>query len=279
MPLTLPSGKRLAVNIGVDFDAQTAFSGHMDHLSPAILARGDYDVYVGTPRLLGIFKKHRIPTTWCTPSHTIITFPERIKQIVDEGHEIAAHGLYHESVPSLSESEERRLMDVQLSHHEQVVGHRPRGYRSPAWDFSDATMTILEEYGFEWDSSLMGRDFQPYRPVPVTVHKEIPNEFGTPAKFLELPVSWHLDDYPAIDHVPGVLAGLMATDGIFARWRDNFDYALENEPNGCFILTVHGMVTGRAHAIMMLDRFIEYMKEQDGVWFATLSEISDAWTD
>jgi peptidoglycan/xylan/chitin deacetylase (PgdA/CDA1 family) len=279
MPLNLPDGKRLAVNIGVDFDAQTAFSGHMDHLSPAILSRGDFDVEVGTPRLLRLFEKYQIPSTWCVPGHTLITFPDRIREIVDAGHEIAAHGAYHENIPSLAEAEERRLMDLQISQHEKIVGDRPYGYRSPAWDFSDVTMSILDEYEFRWDSSLMGRDFEPYRPRPVTVHREQPNEFGAPTKFLELPVSWHLDDFPAIDHVPGVLAGLMSTDGIFARWRDNFDYAYNNEPNGCFILTVHGLVTGRAHAIMMLERLIQHISDQDGVWFATLDEIHAAWTD
>jgi peptidoglycan/xylan/chitin deacetylase (PgdA/CDA1 family) len=122
MPLNLPAGKRLAVSIGVDFDAQCAFSGHLEKLSPAILSRGDFDVEVGTPRLLRLFQKHEIPTTWCTPGHTMITFPDSIRAVIDQGHEIAAHGAYHESVPSLGESEERRLMDLQLSQHEQIVG-------------------------------------------------------------------------------------------------------------------------------------------------------------
>ena len=99
MPLNLPAGKRLAVNIGVDFDAQCAFSGHLEKLSPAILSRGDFDVEVGTPRLLRLFAKYEIPTTWCTPGHTMITFPDSIKAVIDQGHEIAAHGAYHESVP------------------------------------------------------------------------------------------------------------------------------------------------------------------------------------
>jgi peptidoglycan-N-acetylglucosamine deacetylase len=119
MPLRLPAGKRLAVNIGVDFDAMCAFSGHMTTLSPSILSRGEFDADVGTPRLLRLFAKHGIPTTWCTPGHTLITFPDRIRQVIDSGHEIAAHGAYHE------------------------------------W-----TLGILEEHGFEWDSSLMGRDFE-----------------------------------------------------------------------------------------------------------------------
>ena len=279
MPLNLPDGKRLAVNIGVDFDAQCAFSGHFPKLSPALLSRGDFDVEVGTPRLLKLFRKYEIPTTWCTPGHTLITFPDSIKAVIDNGNEIAAHGAYHESVPSLGEAEERRLMEVQLGQHEKIVGKRPRGYRSPAWDFSDATLTILEEAGFDWDSSLMGRDFQPYRPRNVVVHNEEPNEFGPPSPVLELPVSWFMDDFPALDHVPGALSGLMSTESVFARWRDTFDYAYENEPGGVVIHTVHGLVSGRAHAIMLLERFIQHMKQYDDVWFATLSDIHDRWTD
>ncbi|WEB45455.1 polysaccharide deacetylase [Streptomyces yunnanensis] len=279
MPLNLPEGKRLAVNIGVDFDAQCAPNGDTSKLSPAFLSRGDFDVEVGAPRLLALFGKYQIPTTWCTPGHTLITFPDSIRSVLDHGHEIAAHGAYHESVPSLTEREERRLMELQLSQHEKIVGQRPRGYRSPAWDFSDSTLGILEEFGFAWDSSLMGRDFIPYRPRPVVVHREEPHEFGPPSSVLELPVSWYMDDVPALDHVPGMLAGLMSTEGVFARWRDTFDYAYENEPGGVVTLTVHGLVSGRAHAITMLERFIRHTRQHDDVWFATLSEIHDRWSD
>ena len=187
MPLHLPQGKRVAVNIGVDFDAQCAFSGHLPKLSPAILSRGEFDVEVGTPRLLRLLAKHEIASTWCTPGHTLITFPDSVRRVLDHGHEIAAHGAYHESVPSLGEEEERRLMDLQLSQHEKILNQRPRGYRSPAWDFSDATLGILEDYEFDWDSSLMGRDFHPYRPRDVIDHREEPNEFGPPSSVLELP--------------------------------------------------------------------------------------------
>ena len=45
---------------------------------------------------------------------------------------------YHENIAKLS-SEERRLMERQLEQHEQVVGQRPRGYRSPAWEFTGVT--------------------------------------------------------------------------------------------------------------------------------------------
>ena len=56
-------------------------------------------------------------------------------------------------------------MVLQVAEHERLSA-AGRGYRSPAWDFSDATLGLLEEFGFLWDSSLMGRDFEVYRPRP-----------------------------------------------------------------------------------------------------------------
>ncbi|MCX4681293.1 hypothetical protein OG413_39545 [Streptomyces sp. NBC_01433] len=38
-------------------------------------------------------------------------------------------------------------------------------------------------------------------------------------------------------------------------------------------------VSGRAHAIMMLERFIRHIRQHDDVWFATLGEIHDRWSD
>jgi peptidoglycan/xylan/chitin deacetylase (PgdA/CDA1 family) len=279
VPVQLPEGKRLAVCLSPDFDAQSVWLGTFRSRSQTNFSRGEFGAVVGAPRLLAVFRRFGITTTWCVPTHTMRTFPEALAAVVEDGHEIAAHGVYHEYIPALEREEERRLLELQVSLHESILGRRPRGYRSPALDITDHTLDLLAEFGFEWDSSLMGRDFEPYRPRQVTVHREEPNEFGPPSPVLELPVSWFMDDFPALDHVPGVLAGLMSTDDTFARWRDNFDYAYENHPGGILTHTVHGLVSGRAHAIMMLERFIAAMKQHDDVWFATLSDIHDCWSD
>jgi peptidoglycan/xylan/chitin deacetylase (PgdA/CDA1 family) len=207
------------------------------------------------------------------------TFPRAFASIIEAGHEIAAHGCFHEAVPKLDNHDERRLMARQIEQHIANVGVRPRGYRSPAWDFTDETMALLEEFGFEWDSSLMGRDFEPYRPRPVEVRWEEGSVFGPPSSLLEIPVSWYLDDWPAVEFVPGVSAGLGDTTTILNRWRDHFDYAYANVPNPVYVLTVHPQTIGRAHHIMMFEKLIEHMSAHEGVWFATLSEIYDCWVD
>ena len=170
-------------------------------------------------------------------------------------------------------------MALQISDHERIVGKRPTGYRSPSWDFSDATLGLLEEFGFVWDSSLMGRDFQAYRPRPVvTVDREHGNEFGPPSPVIEIPVSWFLDDFPALENLPrGSQMG--STETLFARWKDHFDFAYERVPGGVFTLTVHPQTIGRAHAFLMFERFLDYVFGHEGVWATTLSEIAGAWRD
>lgn len=60
------------------------------------------------PRILALLNRYQVKATFRTPTHTMVTFPERFRSIVDAGHEIAAHGCYHESVPSLDAREHLR---------------------------------------------------------------------------------------------------------------------------------------------------------------------------
>ncbi len=279
MTLRLPQGKRLAVSITVDFDAHSLWMGTFGKTSPSYLSRGEFGAEVGVPRLLRLCERRRITTTWCTPSHTLLTFPDRARQIADAGHEIAAHGCYHERIPELSEPEERRLLALQLRHHEKVLGARPHGYRSPAWDFSDSTLGLLEEFGFGWDSSLMGRDFEAYRPRPVVaLDYENGNQFGPPSSVLEIPVSWHLDDFPTLDMSPRG-GGLGSPDVVLARWMDHFDFGHTHVPGGVMTVTVHPQTIARAPNLMMFEKLLDHLSDHDDVWFATLSEVAATWHD
>lgn len=279
MPLTLPDGAKTAVAITFDFDAHSSWMGTMGLTSPSALSRGTFGAEVGVPRLIDLVDRFDIPATWFTPGHDLVTWPSQIESIMKRGDEIAAHGCYHEVITDLSPDRERELMELQLTQHVDVVGKRPRGYRSPAWDFSEVTMDLLEEYGFEWDSSLMGRDFELYRPRTVDVHYESANVFGDKWSLAEIPVSWYLDDWPSVEYVKGSSAGLGDHHVMARRWSDLFDYAHERVANAVYVLTMHPQTIGRGHHLMVLERLLQKMSDAQGVWFATMSQIFDAWTD
>lgn len=275
MTAFLPHDARFAVVLSPDFDAQSVWTGTFRSASQTNLSRGEYGAEVGAPRLLETLRRYGIRTTWCVPTHTMQTFPEAVAAVIEDGHEIAAHGVYHEYVPKLEPSEERRLLELQLELHESLLGTRPRGYRSPALDVTRDTLRLLDEFGFEWDSSLMGRDFQPYHPRSVSqIHQERANVFSVPAKLWEFPVSWALDDFPELESIKGS-ALMQSNETVLRRWIDSFDFGYERCPGGVMTLTLHPQTIGRPHNLVMLEAFIEHVLNRAGVVFPTLSWLVD----
>jgi len=49
---------------------------------------------------------------------------------------MACHGNVHETLDTLDEAAERRILKEQLDIYEQHLGIRPTGYRSPSWSLN-----------------------------------------------------------------------------------------------------------------------------------------------
>jgi peptidoglycan/xylan/chitin deacetylase (PgdA/CDA1 family) len=262
--VVMPEGKRLAVCLSPDFDAQSLWMATFQSRSQLLMSRGEFGAEVGAPRLLEFYRRYGIKTTWCVPTHTMLTFPRALEAILADGHEIAAHGVYHEYIPKLGLEEERELLGVQVEKHQSLIGRRPRGYRSPALDVTDNTLSLLAEFGFDWDSSLMGRDFTPYHPRMVVDFDVMNgNTFGPSSDVLEFPVSWVLDDFPELESFKG--SPLMQSN--------DAEYC----PGGVMTWTLHPQTIGRSHNLVMLQRFIDHVASRSDVWFPTLSEVFDAY--
>ncbi|GAB3397523.1 polysaccharide deacetylase family protein [Amycolatopsis echigonensis] len=276
--LQLPPGKKIAVNLGTDFDAQSLWLGGFNRPSPSFMSRGQFGAEVGVPRLLELYKRFDVTTTWFVPGHSVDTFPEQCKDVVEAGHEIGHHGYYHEIPPGISRDTERRLVDLAFATYKNVLGLRPTGYRSPYWDYSENTLDIIEESGFRYDTSLMARDLVPHHPQRWQINWEKGNVAGPASSVLEIPVNWYLDDFPPLGYT-GTSTGMQDTETIFRRWRDIFDYAYERVPNSVFASCVHPQIIGQAHNMLWYERLIEHIVARDGVWFATCDEIAQAWVD
>jgi len=259
---------RCAVTISVDFDAETLWSGTFNLTTPSPLSRGDYDIRAGLPRILALLDRHGIPATFMIPGQVIDEHPAACRDIAAFGGEVGYHGYHHESVLTVSADEERDLMRRGIGRIEEAFGARPRGNRSPPFALGPHTADLLEEFEFAYDSSLFGHD-QPYRPrVPIT---------GGPLReFVELPVSWELDDAPyfLFSFFP-YMSGMAAPSQVLEIWKAEFDgsYAA----GGCFLLVVHPFCIGRHPRIAMLDELFTYIKQFPDVWFATHLDVATAW--
>jgi peptidoglycan-N-acetylglucosamine deacetylase len=274
--LQLPEGKTIAVNLGVDFDAQSLWLGAFNFPSPSFMARGEFGAKVGVPRLLELFRKYDIKTTFFTPGHTIDTFTDECKAIQADGHEFGHHGYYHENPTKIQRDTEQRLIELAFDTFDRQLGIRPVGYRSPYWDYSESTLDLIEEAGFKYDSSLMARDLVPYHPQRWQINWERGNVPGRASRLLEIPVNWYLDDFPPLAYT-GAQAGMQDSDTIFNRWKDIFDYGYERVDGACYAVAVHPQVIGQAHHMMWFERLVEYIASKEGTWFATCEEIAGVW--
>jgi peptidoglycan/xylan/chitin deacetylase (PgdA/CDA1 family) len=264
-----------SVCLTFDFDAVSLWISSFRQATATPISRGEYGANVGIGRVLRLLQEKGVKATFFVPAHTAATYPEQTRRIRAEGHEIGAHGYCHESPVGLSPDDEARLLDQSIARLQGVLGgaFRPAGYRSPAWDLSSASVEILTQRGFLYDSSMMADDFTPYR---ARMGDKVDEESFVPGpltSLVEMPVAWELDDFPYFTFTNQPLfGGMQSPDHVFSCWKGEFDYCHGQVENGVFTLTMHPQVIGRGPRIEMLSRLIDHMRAQPGVTFCTLEE-------
>jgi peptidoglycan/xylan/chitin deacetylase (PgdA/CDA1 family) len=260
------SNHRLAVSLTFDFDAESAWLGAFKVDTPSALSRGAYGAYEGVPRILRLLEKHGLPATFFIPGYSAEIHPAETRDIAAAGHEIGHHGYIHEPPHLLTPEEERVMIERGLEELDKAVGVRPKGYRSPSWELSRSTYSLLAEYGFEYDASQLAKD----RPYWV-------EDAGKRTDIVEVPGAWELTDssHFLFAYSPVYLAGLSAPSKVEEIWRADFDGAYEEGGDVCYVLTMHPQIIGRHHRMAMLERVINHILEHDDVWFAQMIDIAN----
>jgi len=121
--------KEILVAYGIDVDAVAGWLGsYGGEDSPDDISRGLFAGEIGTPRLLKLFDKYHLTTTWFIPGHSLETFPEQMRMVVEAGHEIGAHGYAHENPIAMTPQQEEDVLRTCIGLIERVTGRRPAGY-------------------------------------------------------------------------------------------------------------------------------------------------------
>src|SRR5262249_59165447 len=86
--------KEITCAFGIDVDAVAGWLGsYGGEDSPDDISRGIFAGEIGTPRLLELFERNSLRTTWFIPRHSIETFPDQTEMVIDAEHEIRTHGI------------------------------------------------------------------------------------------------------------------------------------------------------------------------------------------
>ena len=281
--------KKILVAYGVDVDAVAGWLGsYGGEDSPDDISRGMFAGEVGAPRLLKLFEKYNLKTTWFVPGHSLETFPEQMQEVARCGHEIGVHGYSHENPIAMTREQETAILDHCIDLVAQVSGKRPTGYVAPWWEFSPVTNELLLERGIKYDHSLMHNDFHPYyvrvgdswTKIDYSKHPSHwmkPLVRGKETPLVEIPANWYLDDLPPMMFIKKSpnSHGFVNPRDIEQMWRDQFDWVYREHDYAVFTMTVHPDVSGRPQVLLAHERLIEHISSHEGVEWCTFDQIAD----
>ena len=136
-----------------DYFQVSAFEGVIDKTDwdSVSLRVGD-----NTHRLLDLFAENDVKSTFFTLGWVAKRCPDVIKRIVDEGHELASHGLAHQRATTMSRDEFRADVSQSKAILEDIGGVAIKGYRAPSFSVNDDNTwvyDVIKELGFVYSSS------------------------------------------------------------------------------------------------------------------------------
>lgn len=127
------SGAKVCISVDIDAVAGWLGSYHGED-SVSDISRGLFAGTVGVRRLLRLFAKYNITTTWFVPGHSLETFPEECGLVRDAGHELGLHGYSHENPNAMTLAQQTAIMDKTYKLLTDFCGGKPpRGIVAPWW--------------------------------------------------------------------------------------------------------------------------------------------------
>jgi peptidoglycan/xylan/chitin deacetylase (PgdA/CDA1 family) len=261
-----PGGKRLAVYIGLNLEWFSFGEGLGAELAPGgpppdVLNYSwrDYGNRVGVFRLAELFARLKLPVSLIVNSRMCEEAPQAIAAF--ENAEIVGHGRSNsERQGTLSEAEEKRLIEETTATIARHAGKSPQGWLGPWISQSPLTPDLLQEAG--------------YRYMLDWCHDDQPTWMKTrKGRILSVPYPQELNDIPQI-------VARKREGGEFARMIvDAFEVMRAECERRPLVMGIalHPYIVGWPHRFKHLAKALEHIAIQadDKVWLTTAGEIAD----
>ncbi len=275
-----PGGARVAVNIVVNYeegaepsipdgDPRSEPFGEIRYPMPdgvrdlAAESNFEYGSRVGVWRLLDVFAKHDIRTTFFACGRALERNPKVGPALKELGHEPCSHGYHWGEHFRMTEEEERQEIRAAVTAIERCVGERPVGWYCRYGPSDRTRLLIAEEGGFLYDSDAYNDELPYYVPVHGQPWLVIPyaadtNDaryftapgFGTPEHFYDYLVASFEQLYKEGERAPKMMS-----------------------------IGLHCRISGRPGRATAIERFVAYAKQRGNVWFARRDEIARHWLE
>lgn len=108
-------------------------------------------------RILALFDKHGVKATFFTLGWIAKRYPDMVRRIVSEGHELASHGWSHVRVTQQNQEAFRQDVTRTKAFLEDLSGREVIGYRAASYSIDASNLwalDVLEETGHRYSSSI-----------------------------------------------------------------------------------------------------------------------------
>jgi polysaccharide deacetylase family protein (PEP-CTERM system associated) len=138
-----------------DYFQVSAFESHVEKVAwPSIPCR----VEANTERILSLFDSHGVSATFFTLGWVAERFPDLVRKIVDNGHELASHGWEHTRVSAQTPQQFREDVSRTRKLLEDTSGNIVKGYRAASYSIGPGeawAWNELAEAGYRYSSSIV----------------------------------------------------------------------------------------------------------------------------
>lgn len=267
--LRWPNGARLAVWVvpNLEYFDEETLGGITISILPAKppdivnYSWHDYGMRVGIWRIMEMMRQLEIPATVALHALVCDHFPAVVEACTELGWEIMGHGSANmHALSSMSEADEREMINSTLAKIEARTGTRPVGWLGSALQETPRTLDILASSGIRYVGDWVN-DEQPY---PLRIAD------GT---IMSMPYSIEVNDIGIF-----LRRGFSGPD--YERLLiDQFEVLYEESAvtSKVMCIALHPFITGVPFRARYLARALTQMRERQDVWFATGSEILAAY--
>jgi polysaccharide deacetylase family protein (PEP-CTERM system associated) len=146
-------------------------------------------VETNTYKILDLFKERNVKATFFTLGWVAERYPDLIKRIVLEGHELACHGYEHIRVTEQTPEQFRDDVSKSKKLLEELSGKEVKGYRAASYSIGANNLwalNVLQEEGFKYSSSIypVKHDLYGIPDAPRFIYEPIENQ-----NFKEIPIT------------------------------------------------------------------------------------------
>ncbi len=126
------------------------------------IARADWDrrecrVERNVDRILALLDEHDTEATFFTLGWIAERYPQVVRRIAGQGHEVASHGYGHERASDLNKGEFRADIERAKGVLEDLTGSEVAGYRAPSFSIGHGNLWALDSLaraGYRYSSSI-----------------------------------------------------------------------------------------------------------------------------